>query len=235
MISSGDGTPGNLMTTLRGFVRKNPFKINKPFHKTQHNTCNIVWKSNTKVCNYSGHLVKGHNPYCSWRTLSAKTDRKCVLCDFVQRLNKNLLFSLGKCSFRLISWQFFPSALKTTKFTNFHRPHLVFPDFQGPEKRIPFFWNCQGPSKTMWTLFNNNFNIQSISNSKIWWKGWGMVTGSPSNTALSLHSNSLFCIQTLCSASVIFDHVSFSADVKNNCAMFSINGAVQSTLKQVLF
>ena len=38
---------------------------------------------------------------------------------------------------------FFPSALKTTKFTNFHRPHSVFPDFQGPEELIPFFPNFQ--------------------------------------------------------------------------------------------
>ena len=54
-----------------------------------------------------------------------------------------LLFSLGKCSFWLISWQFFPSALKITKFTNFHRPHSVFTDFQGLEKHIPFFPNFQ--------------------------------------------------------------------------------------------
>ena len=29
---------------------------------------------------------------------------------------------------------------KTTKFTNFHRPHLVFPDFQGLEKLLFFFF-----------------------------------------------------------------------------------------------
>ena len=99
----------------------------------------MVRKSSTKVCNYSAHLVKGHNPYCSRRTISVKTDRKCVLCDFAQWFFYYLLFGLGKCSFWLISWQFFPSALKTTKFKNFHRPHSVFPDFQGLEKFIPFF------------------------------------------------------------------------------------------------
>ena len=43
----------------------------------------------------------------------------------------------------------FPSALKTTKFTNFHRPHSFFTDFQSLEKLIPFFPNFQRPSKTV--------------------------------------------------------------------------------------
>ena len=42
--------------------------------------------------------------------------------------------------------------LKTTKFTNFHRPHSVFTDFQGLEKIIPFSQNFQRPSKSMRTL-----------------------------------------------------------------------------------
>ena len=49
-----------------------------------------------------------------------------------------LLFGLGKCSFWLTHWEFFPSALRTT---NFHRPHSVFTDFQGLEKLIPFSTN----------------------------------------------------------------------------------------------
>ena len=66
-----------------------------------------------------------------------------------------LLFSLGKFSFWLIviSWLFYPSILKTTKFTNFHRPHSVFPDFQSLEKLIPFFFpNFQRLQTLSWKV-----------------------------------------------------------------------------------
>ena len=140
-----------LSTALSGFVQKNPFKIHKLFHKTWHDAHNMVQKTNTKVHNYSAHLVKVHNPYWSQCTLSVKTDRHCVLCDFAWQFYFyffNLLFGLGKCSFWLLSWQFFPRALKTTKFTNSHRAHSVFTDFQGLEKPILFSPNSQRPSKT---------------------------------------------------------------------------------------
>ena len=126
--------------TLAWFVQKNPFRI----HKLCTDLCSMARKSNTKVHNTSTHLVKGHNPYCSWwpthNYLSVKTDRKCILCDFTQWFlnKKKQLFGLGKCSFWPINWQFFHGALKTTKFTNFHRPHSVFTDFQGLEKLVPF-------------------------------------------------------------------------------------------------
>ena len=78
-----------------------------------------------------------------------------MFCDFAWQFYfyfLNLLFGLGKCSFWLLSWQFFPRALKTTIFTNSHRPHSVFTDFQGLEKPILFSPNSQRPSKTVRTL-----------------------------------------------------------------------------------
>ena len=68
-------------------------------------------------------------------TLSVKTDGKWGVCDFAWGAFFKLPFGLGKCSFWLMSWQFFPGALKTT---NFHRPHSVFTDFEGLENLIPF-------------------------------------------------------------------------------------------------
>ena len=50
----------------------------------------------------------------------------------------------------------FPRALKTTKFTNFHRPHSVFTDFQGLEKLITFSPNFQRLSKTVRTLYEHS-------------------------------------------------------------------------------
>ena len=41
------------------------------------------------------------------------------------------------------------------KFTNFHRYHSVFTDFQGLEKLIPFSPNFQRPSKTLQYLMYN--------------------------------------------------------------------------------
>ena len=52
---------GHSNITIPG-IQKNPFKIHKRF--TNHS--NMAQKSNTKVRNSSAHLVKGHNPYCSW-------------------------------------------------------------------------------------------------------------------------------------------------------------------------
>ena len=116
----------------------------------------MAWKSNTKVCNSSSHPVKGHNPYYSQCTLSVKTDRKCIFCDFAWQFKKIFLTTVRSWEMQFLTDELkvFPSALKTTKFTNFHRTHSVFTDFQGLEieKRIPFFPNFQRPSKTMWTL-----------------------------------------------------------------------------------
>ena len=81
----------------------------------------MAWKSNMKVRNSSAHVVKGRNPCCSqWPKHSVKTNRKCLLCDFARRFKKTrqLLFGFGKSSFWLISWYFFPCALKTIKFTD---------------------------------------------------------------------------------------------------------------------
>ena len=74
-----------------------------------------------------------------------------------------VLFGLGKCNFWLISWQFFPHTLKTTKFTNFHRPHSVFSDSQGLKKLIPFSPNFQRASKTVWTLSMTRQILPSVS------------------------------------------------------------------------
>ena len=59
---------------------KNPFKI----HKLFTSLCNMVQESNTKLHNTSAHPVKGRNLTIAdgRHTLSVKTDRKCVLCDF---------------------------------------------------------------------------------------------------------------------------------------------------------
>ena len=89
---------GELLTTLvaglpqsTGFIQKNPFRI----HKLFSNLCNMAWKSNIQVLNSSTHQVKGHNPYYSrWPCIqSAKTDRKCGLCDFAQHFLKNWFFN----------------------------------------------------------------------------------------------------------------------------------------------
>ena len=128
------------------FVQKIPFKI----HKLFTNTCNMARKSNTKVHNSSAHPVKGHNPYCSrWLMHSISQNWWEVHSLWFRTAKQNLNW---KCSFWLISWEFSPSVLKTTKLTNFHRPHSVFRDFHGLEKRFPFFPNFQRPSKTVWTL-----------------------------------------------------------------------------------
>ena len=48
----------NLCLILTGFIPKKSFQ-NSHF-------LNVAWKGNTKVCNSSTHLVKGHHSYCSW-------------------------------------------------------------------------------------------------------------------------------------------------------------------------
>ena len=134
-----------------GFVQKNPLKI----HKLLTNLCNVGQKSNTKVRNSAAHLVKGHNPYCSQRLMHFVSQNwlevhSLWFCTaFFLDIFLKRLFGLGKCRFWLISWYFFPSALRTTNFTNFHRPHSVFTDFQGLEKLNPLFLNFQRPSKTV--------------------------------------------------------------------------------------
>ena len=54
--------PGQAHANFRqGLYRK----ILSKFTNFFTNLCNMAQKSNTKVCNSSAHLVKGHNPYCS--------------------------------------------------------------------------------------------------------------------------------------------------------------------------
>ena len=61
---------------------QNSRTFHKRFHKTWHDARNLVQKNNMMACNYSAHPVKGQNIYCSRRTLSVKTDRKCIFLWF---------------------------------------------------------------------------------------------------------------------------------------------------------
>ena len=93
-----------------------------------------------------------------------------------------LLFGLRECSFWLINWQFFPSALKTTKFTNFHRPHSVFTDFQGLEKRIPFSPNFQRPCEPGTTDSASRLT-SLVPKRRGWRQGWGRRVGGVQSQA----------------------------------------------------
>ena len=107
-----------------------------------------------KVCNSSTHLVKGCNPYCSqWPMHSISGAFFLIL--------HGKLFCLNYCSV-LADDKIFPSALK---ITNFHKPHSVFTDFQGLEKRISFSLSFQRHSKTVQILLNTNkLNCNLIRN-----------------------------------------------------------------------
>ena len=89
------------------FIQKNPFTIHKLLQHV------MVQKSNTKVHNSSAHPVKGRNPYYSANALyQSKLIGSVffvILHSHLIKCNKKLLFGLGKCSFWLVSWQFFPS------------------------------------------------------------------------------------------------------------------------------
>ena len=52
---------------------------------------------------------------------------------------------------------FFPSTLKTTKFTNFHRSHSVLTDFQDLEKHTSFPQNFKA-LQTVQTLMSHTFS-----------------------------------------------------------------------------
>ena len=70
-------------------------------------------------------------------TLSVKTDRKCVLCDFFFFFK--LLFGLGKCSFWLVSWQFFPSFFWRPQIHKLSQTPLSFHWLSRPWKAYPIF------------------------------------------------------------------------------------------------
>ena len=94
----------------------------------------MVQKSNTKVHNFSTHPVKGCNPYDSqWPTHSISQNWQQVRSLWFRTViffNFKLLFSLGKCSFWLISQQFFPSNLKTTNSQAFTHPNQFSQTFK---------------------------------------------------------------------------------------------------------
>ena len=61
-----------------------------------------------------------------------------------------LLFGLGKCSFWLVSWQFFPSFFWSPQIHKLSQTPLSFHRLSGPWKAYPpFSHNFQRPSKTV--------------------------------------------------------------------------------------
>ena len=57
--------------------------------------------------------------------------------------------------FWVISWSFFPSTLKTTKFTNFHRPRSVF-RLARHWKAYPIFPKLSKTVRTLWQFSKTN-------------------------------------------------------------------------------
>ena len=150
----GDSCLCKWIVIWTGFIPKNPFQI----HKLFTNLCTRVQKSNTKVRNAAACPVKGRNPYYSrWPTHSISQNWQ-ELCSLWFRTGIFFIFFnycsvLGNAASDWSAESFsLALTLKTTKFTNFHRPHSVFTDFQGLEKIIPFSKNFQRPSKSMRTL-----------------------------------------------------------------------------------
>ena len=97
---------------------------------------------NTKVRNSSTQPVKGRNPYDSqwpihsicqnWQQVRSLWFHTVIFFFF------KLLFSLGKCSFWLISWQFFPSTLKTTNSQTFTDPNQFSQTFKALKRSSHF-------------------------------------------------------------------------------------------------
>ena len=120
----------------------------------------MVQKSNTKLCNSSAHLVKGHNPYCSqWPTYSIKTKKQKLTltgnCAFFVIFQWWLLtvqsWEMQFLTDSLISWQFFPRPLRPQNSKTFTDPTQFSQTFKAlniAEMLISFSPNFQWPSKS---------------------------------------------------------------------------------------
>ena len=105
----------------------------------------MVQKSNMKVHNSSAHPVKGRNPYYSWWPMHSISQNwqevyslwfctAIFLILFFKRL-----FCLGKCSFWLVSWQFFPSFFWRPQIHKLSLTPLSFHSLSRPWKAYPIF------------------------------------------------------------------------------------------------